>query len=57
MDLMSLIKLYPKSSGLLIGFAIGLGTYTASATLCAKQVACKGPYSLALFLGSALVGL
>ena len=57
MDLMSFIKLYPKISGLLVGFAIGLGTYTVSATLCAKQVACQGPYHFALFLGSALVGL
>ena len=57
MDLLSLIKLYPKVSGLLIGFAIGLGTYTVSTVLCAGQVACTELYSFALFLGSALVGL
>lgn len=57
MDLLSLIKLYPKISGLLIGFAIGLGTYTVSSVLCAGQASCSGPYSFALFLGSAVVGL
>lgn len=57
MDLLSLIKLYPKISGLLIGFAIGLITYTVSAVLCAEQDQCAEPYSFALFLGSALVGL
>jgi hypothetical protein len=57
MDLLSLIKLYPKISGLLIGFAIGLGTYTVSAVLCAGQASCVRPYSFALFLGSAVVGL
>jgi hypothetical protein len=57
MDLLSLIKLYPKISGLLIGFAIGLITHSVSGTLCAEQDPCREPYFLALFLGSALVGL
>ena len=57
MDLLSLIKLYPKISGLLIGFAVGLGTHTVSSVLCAGQDPCSGPYSFALFLGSAVVGL
>lgn len=57
MDLLSLIKLYPKISGLLIGFAIGLITHTVSGTLCAEKDSCGDPYFFALFLGSALVGL
>lgn len=57
MDLLSIIKLYPKVSGLLIGFAIGLGTYTLSSVLCAGQAPCSGSYSFALFLGAAVVGL
>lgn len=57
MDLLGLIKLYPKLSGLFVGAAIGLGTCTVSRELCAKENPCEGNYFLALFLGSALVGL
>lgn len=57
MDFLSLIKLYPKVSGLLVGFAIGAVTYTVSSEFCAGTTECNSPYRNALLLGSALVGL
>lgn len=45
MNIVSLLKLYPKRTAFFIGAAIGLVTHTISSNLCASaEGGCKGYY-------------